>query len=480
MSLAKKALTGLSWTFAQQFGTQFINFIVSIILARVLLPEEFGLIGMLAIFMSVGNVLINAGLTTSLIRTETPDQRDYSTVFFINLTGSCIVYLIIFFSAPLIAYFFRQPALIAISRVYTLAFIVNAFSGVQLTRLTKQMDFKTQLTIQLPSLVISSLLGVSLAYFGYGVWSLVWMYLCQALLSALQLWFRTGWRPDFIFDKERFTKHFNFGYKLMLSGLIDALYNNAYNIIIGRIYPAAQLGYYARAMSMRQLPVQNLASALNKVTFPVFSSIQQDNERLKSAYKKIMQQVVFWTTPSLVVLGILAKPLFVLLFTDKWLPAVPYFQILCIPGILYPLQAYNLNILNVKGRSDLFFKLELVKRAFVTIGIIISIPFGIYGLLYFQIISSLFGYFVNSWYSGKMIKYGVKDQLRDIMPIILLSLIIGVFVWFIDSRILVPINCNDFGRVSIGIMIYFIAYLSAGIVLKFPSIADFKKLILKR
>ncbi|HRP58353.1 lipopolysaccharide biosynthesis protein [Agriterribacter sp.] len=480
MSLARKALTGLSWTFAQQFGTQFISFGASVILARVLLPEEFGLIGILAIFMSVGNVLINAGLTTSLIRTENPDQHDYSTVFFINLIGSVVVYWTIFFAAPLIARFFRQPALIDIARVYTLAFIINAFSGVQLARLTKQLDFKTQLTVQLPSLIISSLLGVYLAYSGYGVWSLVWMYLCQASLSSLQLWFRTGWRPDFLFDKERFSRHFNFGYKLMLSGLIDAVYNNAYNIIIGRIYPAAQLGYYTRAMSIRQLPVQNLATALNKVTFPVFSSIQQDNERLKAAYKRIMQQVIFWTTPTLVILGIVAKPLFVLLFTDKWLPAVPYFQILCIPGILYPLQAYNLNILNVKGRSDLFLRLELVKRAFITVGILLAIPFGIYGLLYFQIISSLFGYFVNSWYSGKMIAYGVKDQLRDIMPIILLALVTGIFVWFIDAKILQLSGWNDLGRVGIGIIIYFIAYLGMGAVLKFSPIADFKKLVLKR
>lgn len=480
MSLAKKALTGLVWTFAQQFGTQFISFVASIILARVLLPEEFGLIGMLAIFMAIGNVLINGGLTTSLIRTENPDQRDYSTVFFINLTGSCIVYLILFFSAPLIAGFFRQPTLTSITRVYTLGFMINAFSSVQLTRLTKLMDFKTELTVQLPSLIVSSLVGICLAWLGWGVWSLVWMYLCQALLLAIQLWLRTGWRPDFIFDKSRFKTHFNFGYKLMLSGLIDAVYSNAYNIIIGRIYPAAQLGYYTRAMGVRQLPVQNLSAALNKVTFPVFSSIQNDNERLRVAYKKIMQQVVFWIAPSLVVLGILAKPLFVVLFTDKWLPAVPYFQILCIPGILYPLHAYNLNILNVKGRSDLFFKLELVKRAFITVGIIVSIPFGMYGLLYFQVISSFFAYFVNSWFSGKMINYGIKDQARDILPIILLSLITGLIVWALDMFILPMHDFPDLARLAVGIMLYFAIYLSAGLFLKFPSISDFKQLVLKR
>jgi len=480
MSLSRKALSGFVWTFAQQFGTQFINFVASIILARVLLPEEFGLIGMLAIFMSVGNVLINGGLTISLIRTEKPDQRDYSTVFFINLTGSCIVYLIIFFTAPLIADFFRQPTLIAVARVYTLGFIIGAFSSVQLTHLTKKMDFKTELMVQLPSLIFGALLGIYLAWMGWGVWSLVWMYLCQALLLSIQLWFTTGWRPDFIFDKQRFIKHFNFGYKLMLSGLIDTIYNNAYHIIIGRSFSAAQLGYYTRAMGMRQLPVQNLAGALNKVIFPVFSSIQNDNERLKVAYKKIMQQVVFWVAPTLVILGILAEPVFLVLFTDKWLPAVPYFQILCIPGILYPLHAYNLNILNVKGRSDLFFRLEIIKKVFITIGIFFAIPFGIYGLLYFQVISSLFSYFVNSWYSGRMIGYGMKDQLRDILPIILLSLITGIFIWFIDAQLLLRLDLNDFARLSIGITVYFAVYVSAGVFLKLSTIDDFKQMVFKK
>lgn len=435
---------------------------------------------MLAFFVSVGNTLINGGLTTSLIRTKDPDQRDYSTVFIINLIGSCIVYCIVFFSAPLIAVFFRQHQLVTIARVYTLSFIINAFAGVQLTRLTKQLNFKKELTIQLPSLLISSLLGVYLAWAGFGVWSLVWMSLTQASLLSAQLWLRTGWRPDFIFDKYRFRSHFNFGYKLMLSGLIDSIYNNAYNIIIGRIYPAAQLGYYTRALNTRDLPVHNLASTLNKVTFPVFSSIQDDNERLKLAYKKIMQQVLFWVAPTLVILGILGKPLFIVLFTEKWLPAVPYFQILCIPGILYPLHSYNLNILNVKGRSDLFFKLELIKKAFITIGIIICIPFGIYGLLYFQVISSFFAYFVNTWFSGKMIGYGIKEQLRDIFPIILLSLVTGVAVWITNTLLLSENFFDDISTLAVCLIMYFGMYLGMGWHFKFSAIQDFKQIVFKQ
>lgn len=478
MSLRKQMISGLGWTFAQQFGTQGITFLVSIILARLLLPAEFGLIGMIALFMTIGNTLINAGLTTSLIRTKDADHEDYSTVFMINLGGSMVVYLLLFVTAPLIADFFRQPQLTAIIRVYTIAFIINAFSSVQLTRLTKEMQFKTQLTVQIPSLVLSSALGIYLAWTGHGVWALVWMYIAQAFFSAVQLWFRTGWRPGFRFNKQKFRYHFNFGYKLLLSGLIDAVYVNIYNLIIGRMYPAAQLGFYTRALHMRQLPVQNLATALNKVTFPAFSKLQDDNEKLRRAYRQIMQQVIFWIAPTLVVLAVMAEPLFVVLFTEKWLPAVPYFQLLCIPGIMYPLHSYNLNILNVKGRSDLFFKLELVKKSFITIGIFGAIPFGIYGLLYFQIISTFFSYFVNTWYSGKMIGYSAWKQLKDIGPIILLALIIGAILYLADQKLLNGLSVLI--RLFIGLASYFLVYLLIGHITRFAPYVDFKKIVLKR
>ncbi len=478
MSLRKQMISGLGWTFAQQFGTQGITFLVSIILARLLLPAEFGLIGMIALFMTIGNTLINAGLTTSLIRTKDADHEDYSTVFMINLAGSMVVYLLLFVTAPLIADFFRQPQLTAIIRVYTIAFIINAFSSVQLTRLTKEMQFKTQLTVQIPSLVLSSVLGIYLAWTGHGVWALVWMYIAQAFLSAVQLWFRTGWRPGFSFNKQKFRYHFNFGYKLLLSGLIDAVYVNIYNLIIGRMYPAAQLGYYTRALNMRQLPVQNLATALNKVAFPALSKLQDDNEKLRRAYKQIMQQVIFWVAPTLIVLAVMAEPLFVLLFTEKWLPAVPYFQLLCIPGIFYPLHSYNLNILNVKGRSDLFLKLEVIKKAFITIGILIAIPFGIYGLLYFQIIANVFGYVVNTWYSGKMINYSAGAQLRDILPIIILAVLTGGLIFILDWYIMV--DWSNILRLAVGGIIYFGIYLGFGLIIRFAPLLEFKKIVLKR
>ena len=408
MSLAKKTISGFLWTFGQQVSVQFINFIETIFLARLLLPSEFGLIGMLAIFIAIGNTLIDGGLTSSLIRTENADEKDYSTVFFINLMGSIVIYFILFFTAPFIASFYKQPILTALIRVYTLTFIIRAFSSVQMTKLTKELNFKLQMTIQIPSEILGSALGIILAWSGFGVWSLVWMNVFQATIYSIQLWIRIGWRPEFLFNKELFKHHFGFGYKLTLSGLIDTIYQNLYTLIIGKFFSAAQVGYYTYSMTLRQLPIQNVSGALNKVTYPIFSSIQNDDTRLKRAYKMLMQQVIFWIAPVMILLSIIAEPLFRFLLTEKWLPAVPYFQILCWAGILYPLQAYNLNILKVKGRSDLFLRLEIIKKAYAVIGVFCVIQFGIFALLYFLLAITLVSFVVNTWYSGKLINYPIQ------------------------------------------------------------------------
>lgn len=481
MGLQKQTVSGLFWTFSQRFSVQLINFGVSIIMARVLLPADYGLIGMLAVFMAIGSSLMDSGLSSSLIRTPNADQKDYSTVFFINIIGSIIIYAILFLTAPFIASFYDQEILTPIIRVYTLSFIISAFVSVQSTRLTKEMNFKTQMKIQIPSVIGGGILGIVLALQDYGVWSLVWMNLFQSTLSAIQHWIYSGWRPNFLFDKERFKYHFNFGYKLTLSGLLDTIYNNIYNLIIGKFFPVAYLGYYTRAKSLQQLPVQNISTALNKVTYPLFSSIQHENVKLKMAYKKLMQQVLFWIAPTMILLGVIAEPLIRFLLTEKWVPAVPYFQTLCAAGILYPLNSYNLNILKVKGRSDLFLKLEIIKKVIITVGIFIAVPFGIYGLLYLQVIISFVAYFINSWYSGKMIDYPMIEQVRNILPIILLATLIGGFSWFLDRYYLLQVlHMIDFGRVAIMGGVYFILYLGISQAIKMPAIIDFRRLILKR
>jgi O-antigen/teichoic acid export membrane protein len=480
VSLTHKTISGIFWTFSQQFGVQLINFLVSIVLARLLMPAEFGLIGMISIFVGIGSSLIDGGLTSSLIRTEKPDQRDYSTVFFINIIGSLVIYFIIFFSSPYIAAFYEKDILESVIKVYSLAFIINAFSGVQHTKLTKEMNFKLLMIVQLPSIFIGGVAGVILAFNGFGVWSLVYMNLLQSLLSSAQLWIRSGWKPSYVFDKQKFKYHFNFGYKLTLSSIIDTTYNNIYNILIGKFFSATQLGFYTRAQSMKQLPVQNISTALNKVTYSLFSSIQYDKLKLKVAYKRIMQQVVFWLTPTMVILAIIAEPLFNFLLGEKWLPAVPYFQILCATSIMSPLNTYNLNILNVMGRSDLFLKLEIIKKVTITVGIASAIPFGIYGLLYFQLIFSILGFIFNSWYSGTMINYKMTEQLKDILPEIFLALCIGLTTWTIERFLINSTSSHDLIKVFRFGILYFTQYLCISYFSEMEAIQDFKKLVLRK
>lgn len=471
MSLKKQALSGVFWSFLQLFSTQVIGFIVSIILARLLRPSEFGLIAMLGIFISIGTTLINSGLTQSLIRSENIDEEDFSTVFIFNLIGSLFIYGFIFVTAPVIATFYKQELLTSIIRVYSVTFIINAFSAIQTTRLNKKLDFKTQMKVSIPSLIIGSTVGIAMALNNYGVWSLVWSAVIQSLMATIQMWYWTKWKPVWAFNWKKFNYHFHYGVKLMFSGILDTVFRNAYSVIIGKFFAPAQVGFYNRADSLQMLPAGTISSIITKVSFPLFASIQNDDERLKSIFKRIMQMVIFLVTPTLVLMGVLAEPLFRFLFTEKWLPAVPYFQILCANGVLYPIHGYNLQILNVKGRSDLFLKLEIIKKILVVVVILISFQFGIFGLLYGSVTTSLICFFINAYYSGKFINYTAWQQTKDLLPIILLSLLIGLIVYYFDE-LLLNISANDFVRLLAGSVIGILLYSITAFLFKMNSLFE--------
>ena len=469
--LKTKALSGMFWTSLQQFGTKGVGFIVSLILARLLLPAEFGLIAMIAVFIGMGSRLLDAGLGQSLIRTENPNQEDYSTVFYFNLVGSVLIYFGVFALAPFIASFYNQESLTSIIRWYSITFVINAFSIVQFARLTKVLDFKTQMKVSLPSVFIGGIVGIVLAYSGFGVWSLVWMAVIKSLTSTTQLWIYTKWKPSKVFNVPKFKYHFNYGYKLTLSSLLDVFFTNAYAIIIGKYFVVAQVGFYNRAESLKQFPVESIGAILNKVTFPLFADIKDDDVRLKSAYKNIMQIVVFLVAPLLLFMAALGEPLFRFLFTERWLPAVPYFQILVFNGILYPIHSYNLNILKVKGRSDLFLKLEIIKKALITLVVFISFQYGIYGLLYGSVLTSVLAFFINTHYTGKYLKYSSLEQIKDLLPIILLALGCGALVFFIDG-ILENKVALDILRLVLGGVTGSSVYLLLGYLFKMNSLTQ--------
>ncbi len=479
MSLKSKTLAGFFWSLTQQFGVQLSSILVTIFLARILEPADFGLIGMLAVFMALGNSLIDAGMTSSLIRTKDADQRDFSTVFFINLAVGVLVYFIMIAGSGLISDFFNQPMLKDIIKVYCLTFIIFPFSAVQRTRLVKQMDFKTEMKASIPSSIIGGVVGLALAYYGYGVWALVWMNVIQNLLLSVQFWLYSKWRPSWILDWGRFRYHFGFGAKLTLAGILNSVFSNIYHLVIGKYFSVDELGFYTKADSLKQIPVKNISTTLSKVTFPMFAEIQDDDARLKVAYKRIMQQVLFWLTPVMVLSAVLAEPLFKIVLTEKWLPAVPYFQILCFIGLMYPIHSYNLNILKVKGRSDLYLKLEIVKKGLLILSVFAALPFGILAILWTRVVLSFFYFGINSFYSGKFLSYGLIHQIRDIFPIFLIGTLSGLGV-ILFSSFIKDFSILDLGQLIIGGGVGLGLYFFLSWKSKSQPFSDFRILILKR
>ncbi|WP_037320999.1 lipopolysaccharide biosynthesis protein [Salegentibacter sp. Hel_I_6] len=473
-NLKSQAILGLVWTFIQQFGNQLISFVVSIILARLLLPAEFGLIGMIAVFIHIGDALLKSGLSQSLIRNTNNEQDDYATVFYYNLIASIILYFIAYFASPFIADFYEEPLLSPLVQVYCLVFIISAFTAVQQTRMTIEMDFKKQTIISIPSVVIGGITGIVLALKGFGVWSLVWNQLVTAFVRSLQFWIYSDWQPTWEFNKAKFKDHFSFGYKITLSTLIQRIFANLYILVIGKFFTAAQVGFYTRADTMKNLPVTNLTTALSKVTYPLFSKIQNDEEKLKRAYQKVIMMVIFIIAPLMLILGVLAEPIFRFLFTEKWLPAVPYFQILCISGIFYPLHIYNSNVFMVKGRSDLFLKLTTIKQGLLVLGIIAGISFGVKGLLWSQVIVSIVSFYIIGHYTGKMISYSAWKQTLDILPMLGVSIIVAVAMYFLDSFVK---ETSDVVRIMTGTTISVLLYLGLSYLFKFKSLLDLKDLL---
>ena len=465
------------WTFSQQFGTQLITFAVSVILARLLLPSDFGTIAMFTVVMSIASALVDGGMSSSLIRSAEVDDRDLSTVFWFNLGVAVVMYSIIFVSAPWIASFYKVEILTPVIRVYSLSIIIGSLTAVQGTRFTKAMDFKTLFKIQLPSLIIGAVAAVVMAFSGLGIWTLVFYPLIQSVVGGIQLWFYSKWKPLLIFDQAKFKEHFGFGYKMTLSGLLDTVFRNIYTILIGKYFSNAQLGYYNRADNLKQLPVANLSTALNKVTFPLFAKLKDNDVKLKEVYQKLMKLVIFVIAPVLFLMMVVAEPMIRFLLTDKWLPAVPYLQVLALSGILFPIHSYNLNILNVKGRSDLFLKLEFWKKGLQILTLLISVPFGVIGIVWGQVIFSVLAFFINTHYTGKMLKYGSMNQILDLMPIISLSGSIALIIYFSDHFYFH--NWVDLPRLLVLSGLYAAIYLGTVWIFKFKEINYLKDLLKK-
>lgn len=394
-------------------------------MARLLTPEEFGLIGMITIFIAVSQTFIDSGFSQALIRKPDCRNEDYSTMFFFNLAVGIVFYIILFASAPMIGGFFKEPRLVLILRVLGLALTIESFGLIERTILTKRMNFKLQTKISLISSGLSGVIAITLAYLGWGVWSLVAKTITQNLFNSILLWIWNRWEVKFVFDTDSFKEMAGFGSKLLGSGLIYTLYRNAYYIVIGKYFSAMELGYFTRAEQFQNLPSQNLSTIIERVSYPALSHVGEDAVKLKAAFKRLIKDTMYISFICMLGLAAVAKPLIVVLIGSKWLPAVPLLQLLCFSGMFYPLHSLNLNMLKVKGRSDLFLILEIIKTALAVPVILIGIFFGIKAMIIGMIVDSIIAYYLNSYWSGKLVNYPIWEQMKDIAPSFFLAAFVG-------------------------------------------------------
>jgi O-antigen/teichoic acid export membrane protein len=437
-NIRQKTVTGILWSFIDNFSNLGISFIVGLILARLLSPKEFGLIGMVTVFIAISNSFVNSGFSQALIKKKDCTETDYSTVFFFNLTVGLFFYLMLFLLAPTIGLFFKEPQLIQIVRILGFTLIIDSLTIIQRTTLTKRVDFKLQTKITVSATIISGSISIWLAYNGFGVWSLVVKTLIQEGVNSFLLWLFNRWRPMLVFSKKSFSELFSFGSKLLISGLIDTIYRNVYYIIIGKYFSAQALGFYTRADQFKELPSSNINGIVSRVSYPVLAHLQDEPERLKSGYKNIIKVTMLITFVLMIGMAAAAEPMIITLIGEKWRTSIVYLQMLCFVGMLYPLHSLNLNMLNVQGRSDLFLRLEIIKKTLAIPTIIIGIFWGIKIMILGMMINSIISYYINSYWSGKFINYSIKEQIKDILPSFLVALSTGLVVYTIG--VILPLS----------------------------------------
>ena len=437
-SIKNKAIKGAGWSFADNIMSQGITFLVGLVLARLLTPEEYGLIGIIAIFIAVFNSIVDSGFSNALIRKTDAKDIDYNTVFITNMVLSVILFFALFFSAPTIADFFNQPQLVPLTRVMGSVVIINAFAIIQRTILVKKVDFKTQTKVSLIASVASGVVGIAMAVSGYGVWSLVGQQISRQLLNSMFLWIWAKWYPRIQFSVQSFKELFGFGWKLLVSGLIDTVWREIYQVVIGKCYSAETLGQYTRAQQFGSIFSSNLTTVVQRVSYPVLSEIQDDKSRLKTAYKKVIKVTMLVTFCCMLGLAAIAEPMIVTLIGNQWLPAIPLLQIICFQMMLYPLHAINLNMLQVQGRSDLFLKLEIIKKIIAVGPLLMGIFLNIYWMLWGSVITGFIAYYLNAFYSGRFLNYSIWEQIKDILPSFIVAILMALVVFALSFINLPP------------------------------------------
>lgn len=432
------------WSMAESYSGQIVQFVISIILARLLTPAEFGLIGMLAIFMGLSGVFIDGGFSSALIQCKDRSNQDLSTVFFINTGMALAVYAILYFTAPWISEFYNQPQLTSIVRIYCLSLIISSLGSTSSVQLTIRLDFKTTTKISLFCGIVSGIIGIAMAYMGYGVWALVAQSLISAVLRIILLFALVRWLPLYGFSKDSFKRLFSFSSKLFLAQIFSSVYENSFSAVIGKQFNSAELGYYNRAVGFNSLASTNITSVLGRVSYPLLSQIQDDDERLKSIYQRYIQMSAFLTFPILMLLCGVAKPLILFLLTDKWAPCIILLQIMSFSFLPDGVILSNLNLIKVKGRSDLVLKLEIIKKSIAFGVLIVAVMMD--SILAIVIGRAIYGgiiaLYINTYYTKKLMGYGFREQFADFWPYLVTSFImmgIGLAISYLVPHSLVAL-----------------------------------------
>lgn len=471
-SLKNKAAKGVLWSSIERFSVQGVQFLVLLIIARILDPKDFGLVGMLAIFLAVTQSLIDSGFSQALIRKQDRTELDNNTVFYFNIIVSILLYFLLFAIAPWVADFYKEPQLVNLMRVLCLIVVINSFAVVQRAIYTAKLDFKTQAKASFIAALISGAIGVWMAMNEYGVWTLVWQQLLNAGINTLLLWIYSNWYPRWQYSWKSFRELFAFGSKLLASGLLDTIYTNMYALVIGKVFTASSLGYYSQADRFTKLPSSNLTGILQRVTYPVLCSIQNDDERLRTDYRKLLRLSAFIIFPLMCLLAGIAYPLVELLIGEKWRFAATLIIPLSFTMMWWPIHAINLNLLQVKGRSDLFLKLEIIKKTIGVTVLVLSIPLGLLFMCYAGIVTSILCLIINTYYTGKLIQVGFFIQMKDLSAVLFTSLL----VFAITCGVTQYIN-GILLQLIVGSIIGILLYAGTAYFLKFKELEYIKSFI---
>ena len=456
-----KAFSGMLWGGLEKLSLQIFGFVQGVILARLLSPSDYGLIAMVFIFVLISYNFVDAGFGTALIQKKDRTETDYSTIFVLNLFLSFFISLVLFLSAPLIAGFYNEVALVEIVRAYSFIIFLSSFVAIQDVRLSVFLEFRKKSVINIVTTVVSGILAIILAFCGYGVWSLIYPQFVMLLTKAMLCWHYQHWIPKLSFSLDSFYKLFGFGSKIFVSSILSTFSGNIYSLVIGKIFSANSLGYYSRADSYAALPVKTITGVIDSVTYPVFSKFQDDDKQLINSFRRLLRFSAYVVFPIMIGLAVLAKPFVVVLVTEKWLPCVVYLQVLCFARMWLHIQNLNFNVLKSKGHSNIVLKLEIIIQIVIILSLVVTASFGIFYICIGSVVASIVNMFISSYYTGRVLQYGMIKQMKEMLPSLFYSLLMGGIIYI--SILFLP---TMWLKLLIGVLVGIFSYFSISFVTK--------------